>query len=114
MALLRTDSSSSGSSSRLASVAAAKHGRTTVPSASHRTAAPPPMAIAVKQKLVGALAKQLAVVGMRAQRPLVVPVGNHAERKAPPEKRPEVPAHRLRLAGVGRSRVMEADEHRPH
>jgi hypothetical protein len=41
------------------------------------------MEVAVKEKLLGALPHQPAVVGMRRQRPLAVPVGNHADREAP-------------------------------
>src|SRR5688500_9348421 len=37
------------------------------------------MEVAVKEQLLGALADQPAVLGMRGQRPLAVPVGDHAQ-----------------------------------
>ena len=72
------------------------------------------MEVAVKEKLLGALAEQPAVVGMRRQRPLAVPVGNHPERETTPEKGCEVPDHHPSLTGVGRSGVVNTDEEAPH
>ena len=71
------------------------------------------MEVAVKEKLLGAFLDQPAVLGMRHQWPLAVPVGNHAEGKATPEQGCEVPEHHSSLARVGRSGVMDADEEAP-
>ena len=86
-------------------------------SASQRGRSPaslPSMEIAVKEKLLGGVLDQPAVVGMRRQRPLAVPVGDHAEGEAASEKGREIPDHHARLAGVGRSGVVDADEEGPH
>ena len=72
------------------------------------------MEVAVKEKLLGALPDQPAVVGMRRQRPLAVPVGNHAEGETTPEQGCEVPDHHPSLTRVGRSGVVDADEEAPH
>jgi hypothetical protein len=72
------------------------------------------MEVAVKEKLLGALLEEPAVVGMRRQRPLAVPVGDHPEGETTPEKGCEVPDHHPSLTGVGRSGVVDTDEEGPH
>ena len=72
------------------------------------------MEVAVKEKLLGALPDQPAVVGMRRQWPLAVPVGDHPEGETTPEKGREVPDHHPRLTGVGRSGVVDTDKEAPH
>ena len=50
---------------------------------------------------------------MRRERPLTVPVRNHSEGDATPENWREVAKHRPRLARVGRSSVVDADDEAP-
>ena len=72
------------------------------------------MAVTVKEKLLGALPDQPAVVRMRRQWPLAVPVGDHAEGETTPEDGCEVLDHHPSLTGVGRSGVVDTDEEAPH
>ena len=72
------------------------------------------MAVAVKEKLFGTLTDEPAVVRMRRQWPLAVPVGDHAEGETTSEKGCEVLDHHPSLAGVGRSGVVDANEKAPH
>ena len=71
------------------------------------------MEVAVKEKLLGALPDQPAVVGMRRQRPLAVPVGDHPEGETTPDEGREVPDHHPSLTGVGRGGVVDTDEEAP-
>ena len=71
------------------------------------------MEVAVKEKLLGALPDQPAVVGMRCEWPLAVPVGNHAEGETTPEKGCEVPDHHPRLTRVGRRGVVDTEMEAP-
>jgi hypothetical protein len=72
------------------------------------------MEVPVKEKLLGALLDLPAIVGMRREWPLAVPVGDHSEGKATPEKGGEVPDHQPSLTGVGRSSIVDADQEAPH
>jgi hypothetical protein len=72
------------------------------------------MEVAVKEKLLGALADQAAEVGMRRERPLAVPVGDDADGEMTPHERREIPEDRPSLTAVGGSRVVDTDEEGPH
>ena len=71
------------------------------------------MEAAVQKKFRGALSYEPAVVRVRRERPLTVPVRNHSEGNATPEKWRKVAKHRPRLARVGRSSVVDADDEAP-
>jgi hypothetical protein len=72
------------------------------------------MAVAVKEKLLGTLTDEPAVLRMRRQWPLAVPVGDDPEGETTPENGSEVPDHHPSLTGVGRSGVVDTDEEAPH
>ena len=71
------------------------------------------MEVAVQKKFRGALSHEPAVVRVSRERPLTVPVRNHSEGDATPEKWREVAKHRPRLTRVGRGGVVEADDEAP-
>jgi hypothetical protein len=71
------------------------------------------MEAAVKETLLGTLNEQPAIVGMRRQRPLAVPVGNYAERQTTAEEGCEVADQVTSLSGEGRRGVVNADEETP-
>src|SRR5688572_22908266 len=70
--------------------------------------------VAVKEKLIAVFSKQSAVIGMRRQRPLAVPVRHHGERETTAEKRSEVAEDHASLAREGRRAVMNTDKKRRH
>ena len=72
------------------------------------------MTVAVKEKLLGTLMDEPAVVRMRREWPLAVPVGNHAEGETTSEKGCEVLDDRPSLTSVGRSGVVDTDKEAPH
>ena len=72
------------------------------------------MEAAVKEQLVAARRDKRAVMEMRRQRPLAVPVGHHSERETATDERREVVKHQPSLTVVGRRRVVNANEEMPH
>ena len=70
------------------------------------------MEIAVKQKLLGALSDQSAVVRMRSQWPLAMPVRDYGEGETPSENRCKVTDHHPSLTGVGRRGIVNTDKER--
>ena len=76
-------------------------------------AAQTPMEATVQKKFRGAFSDEPTVVRVRRERPLTVPVRNHSERNAPPEKWREVAKHSASFARVGRGSVVDADDETP-
>jgi hypothetical protein len=72
------------------------------------------MEVAVEKKLIGRLLEQPAVLGMRRQWPLTVPVGDDPEGHSTPDEGHEVPDHYRGLTSVGRRGVVDTDEKRGH
>src|SRR5687767_683326 len=68
------------------------------------------MEVPVEQELVAALLQQPAVIGMRRQWPLAVPVRDHSYGETTPEQRREVLEHHARLARIRRRAVMNTDK----
>src|SRR5688572_10578246 len=68
------------------------------------------MVVTMKEELLGRVVDQPAVIRMRCQRPLAIPVRDYSERKTAPNEGREVPDHRAGLVCVGGSGVMDANE----
>ena len=71
------------------------------------------MEVAVKKKLFGDLPHEPAVVGMRREWPLAVPVGDHAQGEPTSEKRCELVNQQPGFTGVGGRGVVKTDEKAP-
>jgi hypothetical protein len=72
------------------------------------------MEVSVEEELLGDFLEELAVVGIRSEWPLTVPVGDDAEGEAPPDEGGEVPDDRASFAVEGRGSVVDADEEGRH